>query len=323
MLEYGVRFRRLTAGPLDVIVRSIFRFPLNLGRAELSSAMSIKFATSGTIPVKEDGEIKTEDVSDLTIHVRVVPRDADGDDSRRKQEWIEIELPGRPERYQPLAQQLASEFAEKLAFFYPGLRIEGGFSEAERVPENDDEAAEIGDKRHVVSVSLREVDGDIPFNREHMRLLPFMSGLERVIRQYTSAEAARNPVDGYLGMFKVIETLYYQGRRRTIEVLKRAQELREVLRTSYRTRRSDDETWLEPDEQSIDSMITDMVKMRDQCAHLRGHNAFGYAPGNVAVFQEVEPLLRIVHWAAREAIRRRIDSRSGGRLPTMYGQKDA
>lgn len=252
-----------------------------------------------------------------------MPKDADSDDVRRKQEWIEIELPGRPERYQPLAQQLASEFVEKLAFFYPGLRIEGGCSEAERIPENDDEANEIGDKRHVVSVSLREVDGNIPFSREHMRLLPFMSGLDRVIRQYTFAEAARNPIDGYLGMFKVIETLYYQGNLHAIEVLKGAQELREVLRTSYRTRRSDDEPWVEPDEQSIDSMITDMVKMRDQCAHLRGHNAFGYAPGDAAAFQEVEPLLRIVHWAAREAIRRRIDSQSGGRLPTMYGLKDA
>lgn len=304
-------------------MRSIFRFPLASGRAEISAETSVKFSTSGTITVKNAGEIATEEVQDLTVEVRVVPKGAEGDEVRKKQDWIELHMPGRPEKYQPFAQQLALEFADKLAFFYPGLRIEGGFSEAERIVENDEEAAEVGDKLHLVSVSLREVDGSIPFNREHLRLLPYMSGLERVIHQYTTAQAARNPIDGYLGMFKVIETLYYQGKRHTIAVLKEAQELRDVLRCSYRTRRGDDEPWVDPDDHSIDSMIEDMVKMRAQCAHLRGHNAFGYAPGDAAVFREVEPMLGIVSSCAREAIRRRIDEQSGGRLPTMYGLGDA
>lgn len=301
-------------------LRSIFRFPLESGRAQISSPVSIKFETTGTILVKNSaGEIETEEVRDLEVEVRLVPETAESPHPRGKSEWIELHMAGAPERYFPFAQQFATEAIGKLAFFYPGLAISGGFSEGERVPETEDEAAAVGDKRHVVNVSLREVDGPISLSRDHVTLLPFMSGLERIIRQYTTAREARNPIDGYLGMFKVLETLYYRGKGHTIAVLKQNSELREVLRHSYRTRQADDEPWREPDDRSIDSMIEDMVRTRDQCAHLRDHNAFGYAPGDMAVFRDVEPMFGIVAGAAREAIRGRVDAASGGRLKTMYG----
>jgi hypothetical protein len=300
-------------------VRSIFRFPLELGEAQLSSGLSIKFATTGTITVKEAGDLKTEDVRDLEIQIRLVPSAKESQDTHKKEDWLEIEMPGAPEKYYPFAQQFAIEAAEKLAFFYPKLRIGGGYSEAERIPESEEERTQIGDKRFLVQMSLREVDGPFPIDREHLSLLSFMAGLERVLRQYVSARDAKNSIDGYLGMFKVLETLFYRGKGHTAEVLKKNQELREILRCSYRMRRSDDESWAEPDDESIDAMVSDMVQIRDRCAHLRGHNAFGYAPGDTAVFREVDPALGILSGAAREAIRRRVNSQSGGRLPTMYG----
>lgn len=298
-------------------MKSVFRFPLDLGRAELVTEQSIRFATTGTITVKEADEIITEDVRDFPIEVRVVPKGAGGDGIRNSQDWLELHLAGRPERYQPFIQQFASEVAEKLAFFYPGLHIEGGFSEAERIPENENEVAEVGEERHLVSISIREVDPNIPFSRDHLSLVPHMAGLERIIRQFNSARQATSAIDQYIGMYKIIETLFYHGRGHAILVLKESSELRDILRNAYTVRQSDDEPWTSPDDESIDSMIVDIVKMRDQCAHLREHNAFGYAPGDTAVFREVEPMVGIISSAAREAIRRRIDEKSGGRLPNL------
>ncbi|HEV7487700.1 MAG TPA: hypothetical protein VGQ65_18685 [Thermoanaerobaculia bacterium] len=304
-------------------MKSIFRFPLELGRVEIGEPVSIKFSTTGTIVVKNDtGEISTEDVHEFEIEIRIAPRLADASNSRERQDWLELRIARAPEKYFLFARQFASEVAVKIAFFCPEFQIRGGFAEAERVPENIEEESSVGEKRHLVLIWLRETDAPFLLNQHHLRLLPFMAGLERTIRQYTAARDGRNPIEGYLGMFKVIETLYYSGRGHIRTVLKGNNELRDILRQSYRTGFADEESLSEPDDLNIDVMIDDMIRTRDQCAHLRGHNAFGYAPGDAEVFRVVEPILAIISIVAREAIRRRIDLESGGLLPTMYGSYD-
>jgi hypothetical protein len=299
-------------------VRSIFRFPLETGRAELRESVSIRFSATGTIAIKQGDVVEPEDVRDLALEITVAPPD----EARRwkKSARLEIRLAGRPERYFPFAQQIATEVATLLGFFYTGLHVLGGLAEAELVPENVDEETELGDNRFIMQMSFREVDGAIPFDRGHLRLFPFVTGLDRVIRQFNVAKEAQSEIDGYLGMFKVIETLYYRGRARTSATLKADDELCEIVGRSFRQRDAGQASH-EPDEEDIALMIHDFVATRDQCAHLRGHNAFGYAPCDAEVLNEVEPLLDIITIVAREAIRRRLNSQSGGLLPDLYGPR--
>lgn len=290
-------------------MKSQFEFPLKLGEAEFAEPATFKFATTGTVAIKREGKIVPEHVSAYEVEFQLAA-DPENDSPNVKGGKLLITLRGQPEVYYPLAQRLAGHLSDHLAFFYPGFSVEGGYLAAERIPESEDEAAELGDRRHWVLVSFQEFDGGPrPFDREHLRLFPASMSLLRVIRQYNAAQEAKSEPDAFLGMFKVVETLFHSGRGGARETLKKSEILRELLRDCFRVKRQGAEEWSEPNDQDISEMIDALVETRANCAHLREQNAFGYAPGDPQIFERVKPRLEILKRAARKAILGKLEQR--------------
>lgn len=287
-------------------MKTQFMFTLEQGRADISEPFEIGFETSGKIAVEHAGEILSEDVESYEVQIRIEPVVKETV-PRGKLARLLLTVRGTPETHYPFAYRLATQITDHLGFYYDRLRLLGGHVGTERIPESEEEAALLGDKRFGAKVNVVEVPPPIPFDREHLRLFPFSGGLERAIRQFNAARDASSPIDGFIGMFKVVETLYHKGNLRAREALRRDAEFRGLLKNSFEN--VDDGVTSPPTDQDVDEMIAEFVEVRDNCAHLREHNAFGFAPGDPAVLGRVEPFLGILEDAARAAINQRIEAR--------------
>lgn len=286
-------------------MKTRYTFSIELGHATLSEAVTIKFATSGDIAVQDGKAIVPLHVEGFEVEIVLEPET----DERRAGEWAKLHLTvrGTPERFSPFVERVAAEVAEHLAFYYDGLRLLGGMIFAERIPENDEERTAIGDTPHAVKASFVEADPPRRFDREHLRSFPYSLGFGRLLRQFAAARASDNMIDSYLNMFKVVETLYHRGKLNAREALSRSDEFRRLLRRSFQMVANG--TPQEPTDEDVTAMINRLVETRDNCAHLREHNSFGYAPGDPEVGSRVQRLYEILTDVARAAIQERIDAK--------------
>lgn len=291
-------------------MKTEFQFEFVSGRAIIKEAVSIRFGASGVIGINRGEEILSEPVSNLPIEVRLVPEESEkhGHTDGR----LLITIPGGFEEHRAFASSLAGDIAEHLAFFYEGFHILGGFVMARFVPETDGEAARIGDKPYTGEIRLVEVDSPLPFDREDLRLFPYSLEISRTIRQFNSACSAKSIVDRFLGMFKVLETLFVDRKQNVRKALRNSSELISVLRGSHRTSLNG-ERFREPTDVETVEFIDTVVATRHACAHLQERNAFGFAPHDSEVYKEVEPLYEIIRGAARGAIDRRLRAKRDGR----------
>lgn len=286
-------------------MKTKFTFTVELGHTELNERAEVTFATNGEIAVSEGKAIVPLHVEGFDVSIALEPETREP----RAGEWgkLHITVNGTPEKLWPFAERVAAQTVEMLAFYYDGMRLLGGMVFAERIPENEEERAAIGDKAHAARANFIEADPPRRFNREHLRSLPFSLDLGRILRQFAAARASDNPIDAYLNMFKVVETLYHRGKLKARDALDRSDEFKRLLRQSFQT--VVDGKPQEPTDHDVAGMIGRLVEVRDNCAHLREHNAFGYAPGDPEVQRRVEPLYEILSDTARAAIQERIDAR--------------
>lgn len=245
-------------------------------------------------------------VEGFDVHIVLEPEARE----HRAREWakLHITVSGTPEKFWPFAERVASQTVELLAFYYDGMRLLGGMVFAERIPENEEERIAIGDKPHAARANFVEAEPPRRFDRDHLRSLPHSLGLSRLLRQFAAARASDNRIDAYLNTFKVVETLYHRDRRNsTRAALGMSEEFRRLLGRSFQMVVNG--TPQEPTNDDVTAMIGRLVQVRNNCAHLREHEAFGYAPGDPEVSRRVDPLYEILSDTARAAIQERIDAR--------------
>lgn len=286
-------------------MKTKFTFTVELGRTELPEPARISFATNGEIAVVEGKAIVPLHVDGFNVDILLEPETREA----HAGEWakLHITVTGTPEKFWPFAERVAAQVIELLAFYYDGMRLLSGMVFAERIPESDEEHATIGDTPYAARANFIEADPPRRFDRAHLRSVPYSLQFGRLLRQFAAARASDNPIDAYLNMFKVVETLYHRGKLKAREALSNNDEFRRILRGSFQT--VVDRKPQEPTDSEVTAMINRFVEVRDNCAHLREHNAFGYAPGDPEVARRVEPLFEILTDTARAAIQERMDAK--------------
>lgn len=214
-----------------------------------------------------------------------------------------ITLPGPPEEMEWLAYRLAEDFAALINFTHgPVFKLSLGLVSAERISETPEEEAQLGEGRHWARVTLEEVPKPVPFDNSTFDLFPATILSRRLIAQFNEAADDTNPIDQFLGFFKVLETCYAEGRGRLRDRLYRQKEFfrmikEKALKVDGETRRplSDDE---------IRDLIKQMVGIRDKSAHFK--EDFGYSPVDPEVAEEVRPFLSLVRGLAWDTVFRRL-----------------
>lgn len=281
-------------------MKSKFRFPYVCKNIDFESKQEIKFKTIGKItPRKDQDEINIKEI-DMLIIIEIQPSE-NKDMNRFPDGDIYITLPGEPDECYILAKKIAHDLAQHLEFFYEEFKIAGGLEIAEKIPENEEEAKKIGEEKYWAEVSLEEVPTPVKFDRRILSLFPPIQNFLRIIHQYNHANKSDNSIDYYLGMFKVLETQFYSGRNKVRDTLINNNEFCSLIIDTIKLKRESGESTPVLREE-LPEVINSLVRLRDNCAHLREKNEFGFAPYDPQVYEEVTPFCQMVEILARESI---------------------
>lgn len=223
-----------------------------------------------------------------------------------------LTLPGQPDQAQPLFERILPCILEHIRFFYSDFDLLGGGICAKRIPETEEERQLIGDRPYDIRVTMREVPDPVPFNPDVIRLFPHTPEVGPLIDQFNSARAARSPIDRYLGMFKVLELQFHTG----WDPKKSLRNRKDFISLAYRVVQIKKDGRNKPIQQNeVPGLIDDLVKTRDQCAHLQ--RQFGYGPHDREVYEWVEPLAGLVEKLALESILHHFRAKAPDRLDSV------
>jgi hypothetical protein len=271
--EWEFRFR--AEGPL-LAKDYQFRGVLELERRPLEEAIAHKFDTA----------------------VRIIPNRKEHKPSVTTGK-IFITVPGDPEKPETehLVHAILTRIVEKMEFPDARVRADGGFVFGTIIPETPEEAANIGDQRHFVRLRLVEVDRNPPvFNPDQLTAYADPTYLA-LLTQFNAARRGTDDVVRFLGYFKVIERAYANRGGNLLKALQASDDLYKNACGVITQKHSAGGVLNRPD---FNSLLVDLIRRRDQCAHLRGKT--GYLPNDPRIGTEVAHYLHLVASLAQRAV---------------------
>lgn len=215
---------------------------------------------------------------------------------------LKIVLPGGMEQTKDLAHWIAIHASEHISFFHGELNLPGGFVGGEHLPETPEEEEQLGENRYFYIVSLVEAVPPNIFDGSSFQY-KVNSSTGSVLKQYNAALKAKNPIDKFLGLFRIVEDFYGPtSKKQTLaEALKESVELLAIARQKLKFVEKDGNRELT----KVDcaQLVDNLVRIRHNCAHLRTSKGFGISHGDPRVEAEVEPLIDPLKTLAFETIR--------------------
>ena len=207
---------------------------------------------------------------------------------------IKILLPGYKET-KDLAYSLATGLEQEITFSQRRIDIIWSFVSNELIPETPQEKEEIGENRFSWTMQMVNVPEKVPFDSTSVQKIT--SNL--LIGQFNQANDAKNPIDRFIGLFKILEDLY--GGHPLKTSFKNSVVLSRLALQHIEKGRQETKRRISKPE--FEKLVDDLVDTRHQCAHLRSSVDFGIAYGDSRVQSEVEPLLIPLEILAWEAIK--------------------
>lgn len=213
---------------------------------------------------------------------------------------LRITLPLSYDDAKPIVHGLVHNITQKISFDSGGrFNIHGGMILGTHIPETAEEEKKLGEHRHFAEINMIEVLEPPEFNSdslEEISKLPLDMGL---ISQHNATKASKNPIEKFLGFFKIIESQFAKKNKN--------QNLRECLETNVNLLEIFKCTFkFETDENAHSSyieFIKNIVHTRHRCAHLRLSKNFGYVPTDHKIAKEVEPYIGALEILTHEIIR--------------------
>ena len=204
---------------------------------------------------------------------------------------LRLLLPGRQEETEKLALWLVHNVAEQISFHHGHLKVHGGLVTGEHLPETPEEEEELGEGRYFANAHLEEVLPTPTFEGGSLRIVTGDPEINQAMRQHNAALRSVNPVDRYLGLFRVLEDLLASEskNRKLAAALKASRTLYDVGYAELTKAVGDSRRQLTRDE--FNALVDQLVEVRDHCAHLRTKQGLGIPHGDPRVSSEIEPLL--------------------------------
>lgn len=213
---------------------------------------------------------------------------------------LKITLPGNNAQTKNMAFWLARQVAEQVTFTQGGVKINYGLVLGELLPDTPEEAEQLGDRPFFYQANLIEVRPTPTFDGSALQTV---SG-SPLIQQFNAANRAKNPIDRFLGLFKILEDRYGPtSKKETLAgALKASSELLRLAQQHlvvYIRENDSDRPLAEAD---FFRLIETLVKVRHECAHLRSSKKFGITHGDPRVRRNVEPLIDPLRELTFEAV---------------------
>jgi methylamine utilization protein MauJ len=219
---------------------------------------------------------------------------------------LKITLPGDMDQTKDLAYLTAIRASDHISFLNGELKLLGGLVQGEHLPETPEEAEQLGENRHFCIVQFVEAPLPGAFDESSFTQITSNQATRVAMRQYNASLKAENPIDRFLGLFRIIEDIYGPKSKdeALAKVLKESRELLEIARQNLKFVEANGHR--EFTEADYPRLVEDLVRIRHNCAHLRTFKNFGIPHGDPRVRAEVEPIIGPLDTLAYQAIRKRL-----------------
>jgi hypothetical protein len=233
-------------------------------------------------------------------------------DTETKLPWAEqtgklnIVLSGDMEQTKEMVYWLADHASEYISFFNGELKVSYGYVAGEYLPETLEEEEQLGERRHFRIVHLAQYPPPHTFDGSSFQRMTIDSAVNPKLQQFNAALNANNPIDQFLGLFRIIEDFYDASStdKKLANRLKASSELIGIACKYLKVTENDVSRPLTKDDSF--RLIDELVSIRHQCAHLRTSVGFGIPHGDPKVGEKVLPLIMPLRRLAFEAIRIRL-----------------
>ena len=231
--------------------------------------------------------------------VVIEPDDESYDPDLEQTGMLKITLPGEQEQTKRAAYWLAKNTTEQVAFSQGKLRVNYGLVTGQHLPETEEEQQRVGNAPYFYYTQFIEVKPTPVFQGESLTSV----SASPLLQQFNDADNANNPIDRFLGLFRILEDTYGPSDKKTFlaKALKSSTELFQIAEKQIYIQEAGKRRTITRTDFS--SLIDRFVKARHQCAHLRRKKNFGITHGDPRVRKEIEPLANIARELAREAIK--------------------
>jgi hypothetical protein len=264
---------------------------------------------------KYEGEIGAEQAEafgfppeNFTFQMIIEPDEKPRFDWMQQTGTLKVILPGDMDQTKDLAHWIAVHSSEQVSFSNGELKLLGGLITGEYLPETPEEEKQLGENRYFATVHLVEAVPPDTFDGSSLQNIAGSSAIGVVIRQYNAALKANNPIDKFLGLFRIIEDFYGPKSKKKIlaEALKESTELQAIAQQHLKF--SEEDNLRELEDGDYFKLVDDLVRIRHNCAHLRTSKGFGIPHGDRRVKDEIEPLIEPLRVLAFEAIHLKMDT---------------
>ena len=269
----------------------------------MKTKWQFKFRSWGITFPKEHrfvGAIGANDEQSVSkeFEFRIIPKSnqkvGDADDAGE----FHLTLPGEPDETEQLAHLIVGRVKEQIAFPDSRVEIFGGFITAEKMPDTSQEAEQIGDQRHWIRLSMIEYRPPTIFDPSRLTDLEIPKNFGVLLQLFNEAKKIEKPVEKFLAFFKILENAYADGRgTRLSQSLVGNDQLFNTFATLIKPAPPGHTSF---DRKEFRSLIHKLIRIRDNCAHLRGKT--GYLPNDVRIRNEVEPHLGLLIVIAEKII---------------------
>lgn len=253
----------------------------------------------GSMPKAAISNSSTENEEKVEFEMSIVP------DKERKRPTAEqtgtmyITIPYNYEEGKDVVKGLAYLLSQKISFDFGKMKLHTGMIACERLPETPEEKELVGDAPFAVEMRMVEVVTPPKFDAQQLIDQSAITMDTRLVSQYNSAKETQNPIEKFLGFFKIIETLFIPHNKRV--KLQDALLLNRDFYDLFTKVLHYDSS--EQYEEEYKKFVTQIVNGRHRCAHMKLKKDFGYWATDPRVKDEIEQHLQVLEVLTYYAIR--------------------
>lgn len=241
-------------------------------------------------------------VREFTALITIEPDEKSYNPAIEQTGLLKITLPGNSEQTKEFAYWLSRQVARQITFSQGEVKVVYGLVTGEHLPDTPEEEEQLAEGAYFYEAHLVEVLPTPSFDGASLEKL----ATSPLIEQFNAANRAKNPIDRFLGLFRILEDLYGPTSKKVTlgESLKASADLLQIAQKHLHVTEDEAERPLTQDDFS--GLVDRLVRARNECAHLRSSKGFGVTHGDPRVTTEIEPLTGPLRDLTYEAIQTRL-----------------
>jgi hypothetical protein len=253
----------------------------------------------GSMPKGAVSGRSTEGEEKIEFEMSIVPGKERKRPSAEQTGIMYITIPYNYEGGKEVIKGLAYLLSQRISFDFGELKLNTGMIMCERFPETPEEKELVGDAPFAAEVHLEEVVPPPTFDAKRLIDQSAVTMDTRLVAQHNSARKNPNPIEKFLGFFKIIETLFVPHNK-NVSLQDALLSNEDLYNLFTKVIRYDNPQLYEKEYKRF---IFRIVSGRHRCAHMRLKKDFGYWASDPRVKDEIEPQLQTLEVLTYHAIR--------------------